>query len=228
MTTRRDIGVQRMGKLLLQGWVMTDSECPNKDCGMITFRKKDSSIVGHCCLCNDQNDPLPVISSSIGDEISEPIIEEIDDLKDLYEELEQEQDLSKLMGQKLLQGCTMMAEPCSKCKRVPLMRDRKMTLFCVGCDTDISVKETIKEETTVQSIKESSSLETLNTARATAKSANSINSQLDLQSLTSNLAEKLEYLNTRLIRATSYQDIQSITSAISSTLGALKATRDFQ
>ena len=221
---RRDIGIQRMGRLLLQGWVMTDLVCENGDCGMITFRKKDHSIVNFCCLCNDQTDPIPMsvlepLSATNGDIdlASEPITEETEEI---YKELEAEKDVSKLMGQKLLQGCTMMAEPCPECKSVPLMRDREMNLFCVACDSLLVNAEPV--------IKEAPSVETL--VAPPTKDVKLVAKQyepFDKQDLSRTLIQKLNFLNQSLKGCNSYADIHQITQAIDSTMKALKSVRDF-
>ena len=54
---------------------------------------------------------------------------------------------SKLIGEYLLKGWTLMGETCSKDCNVPLMRSRdKSSLICVGCGVDFMKKPLLKSD----------------------------------------------------------------------------------
>lgn len=44
------------------------------------------------------------------------------------------EDASQQMGERLLGGWTLLANTCTRCERVPMMRDRTGGLHCVSCD----------------------------------------------------------------------------------------------
>lgn len=46
------------------------------------------------------------------------------------------QDVSALLGEKLLQGWVMLSDTCGTCRYVPLMRTRDGKSLCVSCDRD--------------------------------------------------------------------------------------------
>lgn len=94
---RREIGIDRIGSYLLKGWVLTDTPCSR--CSIPTMRSKSKDILGFCVLCDDQ-DQIPPIQTS------EAPAEE------LVEPAKPENTVSQMLGQKLLQGWTMLQECC--------------------------------------------------------------------------------------------------------------------
>ena len=126
---------------MLSGWVLTDNPCVT--CHVPTVRRKDRSIVGFCVLCNHETDPFPPIAS--GPAVFEEEEEEKEDYADIEEEELEEMmhgfndaaecpsqaqiardAISSLLGQKMLQGWTMMQDCCpnvaGNCNGVSLSR----------------------------------------------------------------------------------------------------------
>ncbi|KAJ3345491.1 hypothetical protein HDU91_007334, partial [Kappamyces sp. JEL0680] len=61
---RREEGIKRLGVKMLQGWVLTDVPCAQ--CRIPTMRKKDRSVVHHCVLCQDSENPWPLAAGNEG------------------------------------------------------------------------------------------------------------------------------------------------------------------
>eukprot|EP00357_Protocruzia_adherens_P013281 CAMPEP_0114987274 /NCGR_PEP_ID=MMETSP0216-20121206/8911_1 /TAXON_ID=223996 /ORGANISM="Protocruzia adherens, Strain Boccale" /LENGTH=251 /DNA_ID=CAMNT_0002349843 /DNA_START=21 /DNA_END=776 /DNA_ORIENTATION=+ len=51
-------------------------------------------------------------------------------------------DVSKALGEKMLQGWAMLADHCEECN-APLMRDRAKHVHCLGCQRDLTAEEEI-------------------------------------------------------------------------------------
>jgi uncharacterized Zn finger protein (UPF0148 family) len=99
---RREIGVQRLGTYMLKGWVMTDTGCANRGCGIPTLRTKTRDIEGFCCLCNDAAHPIPPFAER----------EQVGVFVEGEWEVDREvgakkMDVSSLLGKKLLAGWTV-------------------------------------------------------------------------------------------------------------------------
>ena len=105
---------------MLQGWVLTDSPCAK--CAIPSMRRKDSSIVNFCVLCDNENDPiLPCIPENETRDVAlEEDLAEIDG--DSYfvdfQENKTQPTISTMLGQKMLQGWTMMQDCCNQCPGV--------------------------------------------------------------------------------------------------------------
>ncbi|KAI8927006.1 hypothetical protein BC831DRAFT_511220 [Entophlyctis helioformis] len=57
---RRETGIKRIGTYLLSGWVLLDTMCPRRGCGMPMLCTKDRKRTV-CCLCDDADLPLPPV-----------------------------------------------------------------------------------------------------------------------------------------------------------------------
>ncbi|KAJ3141412.1 hypothetical protein HK100_007042, partial [Physocladia obscura] len=152
--TRRDIGVERMGTYMLSGWVLTDTPCRNPGCNMPTFRTKDSSKVQFCCLCDDPKNPIPADTVDNTPHTDENITTTGDHSINTYgnnsissdDDCDESEErpmpastarsdsdrASKLLGEKLLSGWTMLADVCSTCHVTPLM-EKAGSRLCVKC-----------------------------------------------------------------------------------------------
>jgi uncharacterized Zn finger protein (UPF0148 family) len=114
--SRQDIGIQRIGDYLLKGWVLTDQGCTR--CNIPTMRTKDRQQVGFCVLCDDKLNPIPLNLDEnvpLNNTLDESVYEE--DLDELLASVDQnipKVDVSALLGQKLLQGWTMMEDICPR------------------------------------------------------------------------------------------------------------------
>ncbi|KAJ3129968.1 hypothetical protein HK098_007234 [Nowakowskiella sp. JEL0407] len=147
MKSRTDEASSRLGTYMLQGWVLTDRNCPVDGCLIPLLRSKDSSK-WICALCDDRSNPYPPVKkvatttpSKIEDKEMEDFEEEFEEEwkpKELTEEQKQQKqkrDLAtKLLGQKLLQGWTLLGEECPICIGIPLMKNRQGEKFCVSCE----------------------------------------------------------------------------------------------
>jgi uncharacterized Zn finger protein (UPF0148 family) len=218
---RREKGIQRMGTMMLQGWVLTDSVCSRAGCGVPTFRNKSSSIVGHCCLCDDKNDPIPPII----DEAFDMILEEEEE--DFLEEIKVDSkgpNISSLLGEKLIMGWTMMQECCPTGSGTPLMKDKSDRLFCVSCDAFVDqIKVPNAIPPTVEQIMEEkeiylSSPETIRTAIEPK-----VGSNATFDSIKATLSLKLSQLEKMLSQKNHHLDIKNVSDAIESCANALTA-----
>ncbi|KAI8837090.1 hypothetical protein BC829DRAFT_49377 [Chytridium lagenaria] len=132
---RREEGSKRLGTYMLQGWVLTDVPCTKPGCDMPTLRAKDDRTKYVCALCDDPR-PIPPVrnvgrpSAMVADDDD---IEELDEEEDADEAMddfemapltpaeadrisrrrEASDRASRLMGQRLLSGWTMLAETCN-------------------------------------------------------------------------------------------------------------------
>ena len=209
---------------MLSGWVMTDVLCAVAECGMIAFRKKDSSVEKYCCLCNDPTEPIPVssVTEPVEDEVSFELLETVD----VHAEKGPEQQVSNLIGEKLLQGWTMMADSCPDCRMVPLMRDREMKLHCFSCATNVNAEET-KD---FHPAEESMSAKTYKSKelRDETSGISTVISGSLRTSLSATLVEKLKFLEQRLDSSNYPKEIQQISNAIESVLSTLKSIQKIQ
>ncbi|KNC98200.1 uncharacterized protein SPPG_06602 [Spizellomyces punctatus DAOM BR117] len=160
---RQDKGSSRLGTYMLQGWVLTDEPCPVPGCNIPLVRSKDRARK-LCVLCDDPEHPHPppsakpesnVETTSVVNEITEEEEEELANI--LAEEdrttpsnqvgetqdqefarirREQGNKASRLLGQKMLAGWTLLDENCPNgtCYGVPLVRNRQKQNYCVICE----------------------------------------------------------------------------------------------
>ncbi|KAI8612757.1 hypothetical protein BC830DRAFT_1135220 [Chytriomyces sp. MP71] len=139
---RREVGIERMGTYMLSGWVLTNAACARPGCNLPTFRSKDHSCIGVCCLCDDDRDPIPPFESdkemagadamNHDQEHDEPEEEGENDARPPPQLRSDSDAASARMGQKLLQGWTMLATVCTRCNVTPLMEKAGVTI-CVSC-----------------------------------------------------------------------------------------------
>lgn len=165
---------QKINKKLDEGWKLTNVNCPICQ----------TTIVGHptskqfyCVKCEmpakldmEEDDDLEVevigSGSKKGSNGESRDIEEFDNMiisKENEVKKSPKPDLSKKMGELLLQGWAMMEESCYDCL-VPYMKSRKGEYVCVGCGPvnkkkEVSPQKPREEEKKIerqpQSIKES-------------------------------------------------------------------------
>ncbi|KAK8812349.1 hypothetical protein WA158_007583 [Blastocystis sp. Blastoise] len=150
-----------MGKYLLNGWTMLNENCPN-NCNVPLFRNKENELV--CPNCG----PISAESTSETDkkEDSEGYKNE-DDIMQIEEETSSQKrlfeedivshfksdDVTKLIGEKLLQGWTMLESSCIEC-HVPLMRDHEGTEICLKCNKIYNSKENINNQISIDDSKQ--------------------------------------------------------------------------
>ncbi|KAJ3412839.1 hypothetical protein HDV05_000180 [Chytridiales sp. JEL 0842] len=158
MQRRSNEGSSRLGQYMLQGWVMMADTCPIPGCGMPLMRTRDHSST-KCVLCDDPKNEFPVRNpaldaNSSGQSSAErnglgglvndaPASSPSEEEKQLAEAAaarrEQSDRASRLIGQKLLSGWTMLADACDapECMGgVPLMKKDGVTV-CVLCNKTV-------------------------------------------------------------------------------------------
>ncbi|KAI9208849.1 uncharacterized protein BJ171DRAFT_487495 [Polychytrium aggregatum] len=159
--SRRDLGIKKIGSLLLKGWVMMDAVCSTPGCDLTLMRTKDSSRI-ICVLCDDEGS-LPVPTVPAAQTLSQPkdvsehasadqnYLDSQDrqddrddgselrpsavDLAEAEERRRQSSAATSAMGELLLKGWAMLGEVCPnpKCYGIPLMRNKEKQKYCVGC-----------------------------------------------------------------------------------------------
>lgn len=133
--------LNKINALMDKGYKMTNFSCTF--CGAVTFTVPDSKTV-NCPKCNKEYQP--------------EIPEEEDKVEDQYEEFlsaynnvavkqSRSDEISKIIGSKLIQGWAMLEESCQgtlplniDCN-VPLMRNKAGDKICFGCDKNYTVKK---------------------------------------------------------------------------------------
>ncbi|TPX70888.1 hypothetical protein SpCBS45565_g01515 [Spizellomyces sp. 'palustris'] len=161
---RQDKGSSRLGTYMLQGWVLTDEPCPVPGCNIPLVRSKDRARK-LCVLCDDPRHPHPPPTATAKPDSNEERTsvvngiteEEEEELANILAEdrttqnnqvgetedqafarirREQGNKASKLLGQKMLAGWTLLDENCpnNACYGVPLVRNRQKQNYCVICE----------------------------------------------------------------------------------------------
>ncbi|KAJ1562809.1 hypothetical protein HK096_002466 [Nowakowskiella sp. JEL0078] len=145
MASRSNEASSRLGRYMLQGWVLTDNGCSVAGCSIPLLRSKDNSK-WMCALCDDKENPFPpspsksVVSQNINNNESD-VFEDDDNWmpvetitsKEVLQKREKSDITSKLLGQNLLKGWTLLNETCPICEDVPLMKNLQAQLHCVIC-----------------------------------------------------------------------------------------------
>ena len=121
-------GVQELSRLLLEGWTMLAETCPRAHCTMPLARSRSGRVV--CCSCG-----LDVVSRAATEEGK---TEEADGAREVSHAIvpagrSQRDAMSVRLGEKLLQGWTMLEEACERCA-LPLLREGSGRVVCVGCE----------------------------------------------------------------------------------------------
>ncbi|CAG8654644.1 5174_t:CDS:2, partial [Paraglomus occultum] len=109
-----------IGRYLLTGWILSDEVCPNKGCNVPLLRSKDNST-WLCARC-DNNDSKPRSTTELPYQAYEsfaPPVESIGMEQETSEEVEerqlrrkQSQLAAQLIGERMLQGWTLLDEIC--------------------------------------------------------------------------------------------------------------------
>ncbi|KAJ3157372.1 hypothetical protein HDU89_002786 [Geranomyces variabilis] len=164
--SRQDKGIAELGTYMLKGWVLTDTLCPNQGCNIPVVRKRDRSAQLCVLCDDPDHPWLPVKRETVNEEVSVTVEtttaaapesgasniltaeEEAeldatlqDDLAreetaDFEQRREQGNKASKLLGQKMLQGWTLLDAVCKTptCIGIPLVRNRQKQTLCVICE----------------------------------------------------------------------------------------------
>lgn len=216
---RREIGTERIGNLLLKGWILTNDPCKVPDCGMIYMKKKDYSIIDYCVLCNG-NEAIPVVSSEDDD------VEIVPENSEILLGERESVDVSKLMGEKLLSGWTMLQECCSDCPSVPLMRSRDMNELCLKCN---KITQKHKDAKNCEPLKDEMDqlLETMQDEQIELLQCQDFKKE-NLWFIQQTLISKLAFLQNHLEASQSYNEIREISLALEACTKALKEIRDFK
>ncbi|KAI8330296.1 hypothetical protein BC941DRAFT_440731 [Chlamydoabsidia padenii] len=167
-----------LGTFLLQGYVMTDESCSEKNCPIPIMRSKDGAI--RFCV---NHDPLPTSSSRnikqvpvnldttndsttkkadndksfevIEQKKSSSTTSDSDEFRLQQKRREQSSKASQLIGQKMLQRWVLLNETCPNeaCYAIPLVRHpSNKTLYCVICEQSYQSEKDLtssKMETTL-------------------------------------------------------------------------------
>lgn len=156
---KRKDAIKRTGQLMLQGWRLLAQCCPICYTALLSSREGQM----RCPFCD-----LPVVAEQPGvtyEEVPQnsaiPEVDEVDDeeldnfeadLPSSLEDLRKEYDsrnkskassTSALLGEKMLQGWTMLSENCpvTECRGTPLMRLGKApaAMLCVACSRNYTL-----------------------------------------------------------------------------------------
>jgi uncharacterized Zn finger protein (UPF0148 family) len=134
----------KINKLLDEGWVMSNLNCP--DCkGTILYNTTEKSAI--CCKCDKTMD--------VQIEKEEENYDTIDEEPEMITQVPKKDydDGSKKIGELLLQGWCMRETSCKKCF-MPYMESRQKELVCVTCgpvikggkQTSQPVKEQVQKQ----------------------------------------------------------------------------------
>ncbi|KAI8918190.1 hypothetical protein DFJ77DRAFT_454701 [Powellomyces hirtus] len=164
--SRQNKGVAELGTYMLKGWVLTDVICPNPGCNIPVVRSRDRStqlcvlcddpvnpyppisqlaaetevtIVEDPSVVPSTSEPTGAVTTPEEDAELEAVLnEEVTPSRNEAAERRREKgnQASKLLGQKMLAGWTMLEDTCPNptCIGVPLMRSRQKQTICVMCD----------------------------------------------------------------------------------------------
>ncbi|KAI9598888.1 hypothetical protein BDF19DRAFT_429425 [Syncephalis fuscata] len=137
METDNNVALERLSDLMLKGWIMTNDTCFAATHTAPRMRLKGRTE-NWCVIC----DEAKIISNG---GLLKPLTKETENTKDAQpinvKEATQplsrarRDDISRLLGEKMLQGWTLMEMACSMdgCVGVPLMKDTSGQLHCVSC-----------------------------------------------------------------------------------------------
>ncbi|KAI8800922.1 hypothetical protein BJ742DRAFT_779851 [Cladochytrium replicatum] len=161
----RERGIAEMGSMMLKGWVMTNDTCPAPSCDFPLLRTKDSArwvcvvhgeqAVGFQNSTKAQKSALsknsvPKAAEADAEAAFNALLAEKTDQQAEWQDIDDgeliersniaQSEVSSRIGQKLLQGWTLLAEECPNCDSgVPLMRNPTTGRdFCVRCDEYIN------------------------------------------------------------------------------------------
>lgn len=259
--SNRNDAISEISRLLLEGWTLLGEVCPVLNCNTPLVRNKNTGVK-LCCSCraqvvqstnhiatnsNSSNDndnsnnnnsmneqdggePSPFSSLNIEPEQSSSMVE-IDYIREFQRDSDR---VSKQIGEKLLQGWTLLDVNCpnSRCA-CPLMRDTEGSLFCVSCQQ--SYEETAQREMHVDDRSTGEAVEclenkrprTLSCGEGTTSSAagqdNGGNSILRATEAT--LLQKIDKLQASLSQSEDMQECLRISEQLSSFLSNLQKVR---
>jgi uncharacterized Zn finger protein (UPF0148 family) len=225
----KDRAIASMGDLLLKGWCMTNEGCEN--CSMPLMRSKTGEEVCTQCALRPQQ---PSVTPCLDQEspVLPPKKESPIPTKDSNKESLTDK-ASRLIGQKLLQGFTMLDRTCDDCTGVPLVGDRKSgTASCVLCRKSVTWPQVpdrvssnaLKEDAIKQESKEvkTGMEEKSMVPQKRALSPDSLTKPIDTEySLT--LKEKINQLMKELNKTSDALLIKHFADAIKSCADALKS-----
>lgn len=153
----REGGIEQLSRLMLEGWTMLAETCPREWCNMPLAKSRDGRVM--CCACNaDVVDSPPAASGSAstsagagpsgtagsaaaasastvgGDETPPPPADPATPpaAGGVVAVHGSRQTVSAALGEKLLQGWTMLEQACATCG-TPLLRSASGTVMCVQC-----------------------------------------------------------------------------------------------
>lgn len=156
---------KKISQKLDEGWKLTNVNCPICN----------TSIIGqlnpkqfYCVKCEmpvkieeDEDEDVEVIGSRNGSNEGKQEVNDFDNMlyaKENEAKRKKADELSKKMGEKLLQGWAMLEDSCFDCM-FPLMRSRKGETVCVGCGPvgqkkEESPQKVISQEPEVQKVEQ--------------------------------------------------------------------------
>lgn len=125
-----EAGISSLSRLLLEGWTMLSTTCPTASCHMPLARSRDGRVT--CTACATDIPAAPSSSSPT----SAPTHTEPSTAVVVPSSARRPQvSVSAILGEKLLQGWTMLSDSCARCS-TPLLRDASGTLLCVSCSPE--------------------------------------------------------------------------------------------
>lgn len=149
-----------LSRLMLEGWTMMAETCPRSDCYIPLARSREGLL--YCCGCRSNISAVPednvndTASASNSNNNAEPTEDPLTDETNSNTpnadtgrgggsnsivairggtDTGSELSVSTALGEKLLQGWTLLNTTCQICN-TPLLRAQSGTLLCVQCATD--------------------------------------------------------------------------------------------
>jgi uncharacterized Zn finger protein (UPF0148 family) len=189
MTTNdNDLASSRLSELLLRGWVMCEDACINDQHSIPMMRSKQSSEQW-CVICDEDKfrelgiqfseARKPPTTASISMQVdattestsTEPM--QTDTELPAQPQRQRTDQISRLLGEKMLQGWTLLDDVClaESCRGVPLMRNRQQQRVCVSCNAIYlteaeAAQQALSKQTSVTPLKRTSSTSATTTATA--------------------------------------------------------------
>ncbi|KAJ3318779.1 hypothetical protein HDV06_007030 [Boothiomyces sp. JEL0866] len=215
-----------LGKYLLKGWTMMQECCETCD-GVPYMGNKQKELYCVSCQKFKKVNPLQESTSKKGDTKDLEISQDTESdpklkMHDLSLLNNSNSDPSKLMGQLLLQGWTMLDSCCHECN-VPLMK-KGAELLCVACDKRID-HETEEDMELEELELEMPAYKNNTKAVLETPSVERVPKRVKTKDI---LFEKIEELGIRLSKTSRADEIIETCTAIESCASAIKSLKNIK
>ncbi|GJD06677.1 hypothetical protein Gasu2_10790 [Galdieria sulphuraria] len=246
----RDTAIAEISRLLLEGWTLLGEVCPLANCNTPLVRNRNTGVT-MCCQCRAQvvrsinhlespetqqeNGISAHVESSSSSSHEEQVIGSEQEMSfslleaNYIREFQRDSDrVSKQIGEKLLQGWTLLDMNCSSPQcACPLMRDHQGALFCVSCQQfceDNAQRENQVDTIELESVE--SKRPRILSSETAANSLKVVNSgDSILRATEAALLGKVDLLQASLSQSENMQEWSRINEQLSSFLSNLQKVR---